>query len=173
MKIETSTVTKLLISGIPRLDPISLFLEDFGPGRGKVTISVFGDSWSAGWGAMGEEFDIRRFLVACNEDYLIRKLSCGIERTIDDYEGLVEAAKQSIRDLRWEDSITKERARRLYQDADQLRDCDCRERLGEHDDILSSCFGDEWYDCLPQKPNPKYEYLKKIVLTIQEALKPQ
>lgn len=30
MKVETSTVTKLVISDVPRLDPISVFLEDFG-----------------------------------------------------------------------------------------------------------------------------------------------
>ena len=173
MKIETSTVTKLLISDIPHLDAISLFLEDFGPGRGKVTINVYSDSWSAGWGAMGEGLDIRQFLIKCDNDYLIRKLSVGIERTIDSYDGLVEDAKKSVIERRKDDWISKEQARILYNDADVLGGCDCRERMGEFENELQQYFGDEWYDCLPQKPNPKYEYLKKIVLTIQEALKLQ
>ena len=30
LKVERSTVTKLVITGAPRLDPITVFLEDFG-----------------------------------------------------------------------------------------------------------------------------------------------
>ncbi|WP_274610010.1 hypothetical protein [Pseudomonas sp. TH39(2020)] len=30
LKVEHSTVTKLIITGAPRLDPITAFLEDFG-----------------------------------------------------------------------------------------------------------------------------------------------
>ncbi|MFP3368200.1 hypothetical protein [Pseudomonas sp. SIMBA_068] len=31
LKVERSTVTKLVITGAPRLDTITVFLEDFGP----------------------------------------------------------------------------------------------------------------------------------------------
>ncbi|BBN63571.1 hypothetical protein KUIN1_27610 [Pseudomonas sp. KUIN-1] len=57
MKIETSTVTKLVISDVPRLDSITVFLEDFGrrdcpiegnPGyqtaQGKITINCWDKS---------------------------------------------------------------------------------------------------------------------------------
>ena len=32
-------------------------------------------------------------------------------------------------------------------------------------------FGDEWYDCLPTKPNPNYQYLCRILDVVREALK--
>ena len=36
MNVETSTVTKLLITGAPNLDPISVYLEDLAPCKGKI-----------------------------------------------------------------------------------------------------------------------------------------
>jgi hypothetical protein len=32
-------------------------------------------------------------------------------------------------------------------------------------------FGDEWWYDFPKKPNPKYEYISKIVDIVKEALK--
>lgn len=39
LKVEHSTVTKLVISGAPNLDPITVFLEDLAPCKGNITIS--------------------------------------------------------------------------------------------------------------------------------------
>ena len=52
MKIEASKVTKLLISEVQGLDPITVFLEDYEPGKGKITVSCWGKSWTAYWGGM-------------------------------------------------------------------------------------------------------------------------
>ncbi|WP_367949531.1 hypothetical protein [Pseudomonas sp. SBB6] len=41
MKVETSIVTKLHITGIEGLDPITVFLDDFEPNRGKITVSCY------------------------------------------------------------------------------------------------------------------------------------
>ena len=170
MKVTTETVSKLIITEIPSQDPISVYLEDMGPGRGKATITCCSDSWTSGWEAIGNEYDIRKFLLACDNDYLIRKFSCGIKRTIDDYDHIADEAKKSIIERRKHDEITKEKARNLYDNAELLASCDCRERLGEHESDLCEYFGDEWYDCLPQELNPKYEYLNKIITIIKAAL---
>ena len=68
LQVERSTVTKLVITGAPRLDPITVFLEDFGrrdcptepdpnyqTAQGKVTINCWDNCWNAyragaGWG---------------------------------------------------------------------------------------------------------------------------
>lgn len=64
MKIESTTVKKLVITGVPSLDAIAVYLEDQGPGRGKATITCFNKCWSYFWGAMGE-CKIREFLLGC------------------------------------------------------------------------------------------------------------
>ncbi|MND66925.1 hypothetical protein D3C80_583300 [compost metagenome] len=58
MNIETSTVTKLLITGAESLDPISVYLEDFAPCKGKITVSCFDKTWHAHWGGMWDVVEI-------------------------------------------------------------------------------------------------------------------
>jgi len=41
MNVEISTVTKLLITGAEGLDPISVYLEDLSPCKGKITVSCY------------------------------------------------------------------------------------------------------------------------------------
>ncbi len=52
MKIETSTVTKLTITEVARLDPITVILEDIEPRKGKIIIECYGKSWSSYWGGL-------------------------------------------------------------------------------------------------------------------------
>lgn len=37
LQVERSTVTKLVITGAPNLNPITVFLEDLAPCKGKIT----------------------------------------------------------------------------------------------------------------------------------------
>lgn len=66
LKVERSTVTKLVITGAPRLDAITVLLEDFGrrdwptesnpnyqTAQGKITINCWDNSWNAYLGGMG------------------------------------------------------------------------------------------------------------------------
>lgn len=43
LQVERSTVTKLVI-GAPSLDPITVFLEDLAPCKGKITVNCWGNS---------------------------------------------------------------------------------------------------------------------------------
>ncbi|WP_336347785.1 hypothetical protein [Pseudomonas monsensis] len=47
LKVERSTVAKLVITGAKNLDRITVFLEDLAPKRGKITVSCWGKSWTA------------------------------------------------------------------------------------------------------------------------------
>jgi hypothetical protein len=168
MVIKESTLTKLTITDVERLDPINVIFEDYGPQRGKVTIEVCGDAWSYFWGAMGEGYTIKSFFVKAGSDYIVRKLSICIQSTIDDdsQEALVSAAKKEIIKTRKEGG-SRWRARDKWHLINEITD----EGKELNADTLYKIFGSEWYDCLPQIPNPKYQYLKRIVETIQAAIK--
>jgi hypothetical protein len=53
----------------PGLDPITVFAEDFAPGRGRITIVCYTESWTAGWGGMGPR-SVRDFVASVNVEYL-------------------------------------------------------------------------------------------------------
>lgn len=72
-------VTRHYIEDVPGLDPITVFLEDFQPGVGRLTVVCYGKSWTAFWGGMGD-CDLRGFMSVVNENYLTDKLSIGKEK---------------------------------------------------------------------------------------------
>ena len=69
MKIETTEVKRLTIKEVPDLDPISVILEDLGPGRGKITVECYGQAWSSFWPAMGNR-TIGEFFCRCDDSYI-------------------------------------------------------------------------------------------------------
>ena len=169
MVVKESTLTKLTIADVPNLDPINVIFEDYGPQRGKVTIEVCGDAWSYFWGAMGEGYTIKNFFLKAGTDYLVRKLKIGLDSTIDDdsQESLVLAAKKHILLIRRRNEITKNSARSIWDLVDEIGD----DGKDANYKILECIFGCDWYDSLPQKPNPHYQHLCRIVDTIKEALR--
>ena len=44
IQVERSTVMKLVITGVPNLYPITVFLEDLPLCKGKITVSCWGKS---------------------------------------------------------------------------------------------------------------------------------
>lgn len=56
------------------LDAITLHLTDHGPGRGELTATCFGRSWTAYWGGMGADRDVASFVASVGSDYLAGKL---------------------------------------------------------------------------------------------------
>ncbi|CAH0531245.1 hypothetical protein [Vibrio hippocampi] len=171
MKIEQSNVTKLYLSEIPRLDPIGVFIEDYSKSQGKITIECFGESWSHYWGAMGGR-TLAEFFTSCNTSYLAGKLS-DIKSGLDDYEAFELKAKKEILKLRRADEIDLDKARYLYDEVDisSLDDDDGEWWCKENCDILSEIFGEEWWYSIPQKENPDYTYLCRIIESVQDGLK--
>lgn len=74
MEIEISQSVKIRLSGLERLDPIEVLVDDYEPGKGKITITCYGKAWTASWFAMSDQ-TISQFFRRCGNDYLIGYLS--------------------------------------------------------------------------------------------------
>ena len=165
MKTVLSTVKKLLITDVAGLDPITVFLEDFEPRKGKITIECYGKSCSAYWGGMGGR-TIAEFFASCDNDYLAGNLSPSLRSTVTDNEGLPDHARKHICKIRRTDDIHAGDARDLYDDADRLSD-----GPNGHESFMFDVFGDDWHFDLPEKPNHKYKYLCKIIDAVRDGIK--
>ena len=75
MEIVKSTVRRLEIFNLPRLDPIRVYLEDYDPGKGRITISCYDAAWVGYWGAMGSR-TIAQFFIDNDAEYLSGNLGC-------------------------------------------------------------------------------------------------
>lgn len=96
-------VRVLRLSELDRLDPVTVFLEDRGNGRGLLVISCYGKAWSAYWGAMGSP--LRQFVASVSPDYLLDRLDSSELTTLKQYRKtnadyllrIVEAVQAGIR----------------------------------------------------------------------------
>lgn len=198
MRIEKSAVTKIVISEVPRVDPIAIFLEDLGQHvyqyddkpshisrQGKITIECYGESWSAYWGGMGDR-TVSQFFSDCSVDYIAGCLRRGtaLEPTVFSGEALELGVRRVIIDCRrgrkaglWEcGRLDKEDARRLFDASDYLGNFETTDGLmhsREASDLLTELFSVEWHHAVTDLafvPNGKYVYLCRIIETIQQAL---
>lgn len=70
MKIERRKVDVVVLSDLTDLDPVKVYLEDLEPGRGSLTVTCYGEAWTAYWGAMGDR-QVAAFIRSCGVDYLL------------------------------------------------------------------------------------------------------
>lgn len=183
MKIETSTVTKLTITGAPALDPITVILEDIEPRKGKIIIECYGKSWSAYWGGMGDR-TIAQFFCSMDEHYIAKNLDQGIDSSIVDSDSIKDGALRQVIAMRrgrmiksflmpgklfryGRDDITLDDARELW---GEIEDADFGDDGWRQPDLMQRIFGDEWWCLTPTKPNPDYQYLCRIICAVQQAL---
>lgn len=194
MKVETSTVTKVVITDVPRLDAITVFLEDFGrrdcptednPGyqtaQGKITINCWDKSWNAYWGGMGPR-TVSEFVVSCGWDYVLNCLDRGISITRFSGDALHSLAKKCIVQRRrqqtgrhnWElGELSKGEAYELWHDIEVLRSIETPNECWHHSKLLTELFGDEWHYSLDGnavEENHDFTYLRRIVEAVQQAL---
>jgi hypothetical protein len=73
VRIEPQTVKAFRIYDAPKLDPISVVMQDLGAGVGRLFIECYGDAWSGYWGATGER-NIEQFVLGCSADYIAGKM---------------------------------------------------------------------------------------------------
>jgi hypothetical protein len=74
------------------LDPITVYLEDEGEGRGRATIVCYNEAWTCYWGSMrGSLLD---FMARCNSSYLVGCMTTGrtTRRSEREYAERVAAA---------------------------------------------------------------------------------
>jgi len=77
LKILESQVQKMEITDLVedfKLDAVAVIIEDLSEGAGRITITCFGQAWTAYFGAMGGKH-ISEFFCSCDEDYLVDALS--------------------------------------------------------------------------------------------------
>tara|TARA_R110000850_G_C9678282_1_gene437604 strand:+ start:43 stop:594 length:552 start_codon:yes stop_codon:yes gene_type:complete len=173
MQIEQSNVTKLKLTDLDRLDPVTVFIEDYEPGKGKITFECFGKSWSSYWGGMSGR-GIAEFFLSCNTAYLVNCLwDHSQESTELDYDGLTSSIRKSVLELRKEEMLEAFTARELYNihdwsdyAPDHCYDTwTCPDFVEEHEfDRLDLHDRD-----IPTKSTPDYCYLARIVEAISEA----
>lgn len=167
MKIERSQVTKLVITDAPRLDPITVFLEDIEPRKGRITIQCYDKAWTAYWGGMGE-CTIAHFFTTVSPDYIAGNLSVGIRRTVYNPHDAEQFCKDYVCKERRKRDLNADDARELFNDIDMESFDD---DAWTNADLFRRLFGDEWWYALPQSPNPEYQYLCRIIEAVQVALR--
>lgn len=195
LTVERSTVTKLVVTGAPRLDPITVFLEDFGrrdcptesnpnyqTAQGKITINCWDSSWNAYWGGMGPR-TVAEFVAQCDWHYILNCLDRGISPTVFSGEALHNFAKKCIVQRRrqqtgrhnWElGELSKEDARSLWCDIDVLRNIESSGECWHQSELLTELFGDEWHyplDGNAVAENHQFNYLRRVVEAVQQALR--
>lgn len=185
MKIERSTVTKLLITDLLnseyRLDPVTVYAENFGNAQGKILIECYGKAWACYWGAMGDGTLLEDFFLSVGTDYIINCLVPGIEVNKYDPSQAQDRLKETIIKRRrlldnwyfkkdWNyDSLDKQEARELW---NRLEDEHFYDDPAGNSDIICAIEGhDEWWNALPMSPNPDYGYLKRIVEAVKASFK--
>ena len=167
MNIEASTVRKLKITDVKGLDHVSVFLEDFEPRKGKITIEVCGKSWSSCWGGMGGQ-TISEFFRSCDNGYLARNLQQGIRSEIETTDDIQDHLKSRVIESRREYDFDADEARELFDRIESMYVGDTLESLDYG--LMSEILGDDWWCDVPKQKNPEYEYLCRIIDNVKEAL---
>lgn len=160
MKIESIIVKTLRITEIERLDPITLSIDD---ANGKLTVEVYGKSWSASWGS-AQRTSVSSFFLSCDNGYLVNCLDRGISSTITDFDEIPNYLKRLVFKGRREYDFDAKEAREMY---DSLQNVS----FENHEQLYHfrlSAISDWQYD-LPTMINPDYNYLDRIVTAIKTA----
>lgn len=170
MQVEISQSFKMRITELDRLDPVEVLVDDYEPGKGKITITCYGKAWTASWFAMSGQ-TISQFFRRCGNDYLIGYLSPQLEQQIDgDNDDNITFVKREIIKLLRANEITKEEAREYWDEAVSSEDVksDICTWLSGSD--LSGLLGDDpYYANWPMVENHHYKYLSRICDAVKEA----
>ena len=73
MRTEEIRARVLTIHDAPKLDPITVVLQDVGPGQGRLIVECWCSAWAAYWGGMGDR-TLAEFIASCDACYVSGKL---------------------------------------------------------------------------------------------------
>lgn len=168
MQLSVTNTTKIVLTQLERLDPVTIYLDNPTPGRGKITIECFGKSWSSFWPAMGGR-RVEEFFVSCDDEYLAGNLStCRSHIPVTDQDEICAAVRQAIINQRLSGELEKDEARRFWNEADSVT---LTSDYCSAPELMTAAFGDEWWLCLPEKENPDYNYLVRIIQAVRDGLR--
>jgi hypothetical protein len=74
---KPTNVEVLTIYDADGLDPITVLLQDFGGGNGRVIVECYCQAWAAWWGAMGP-VSLRAFLLGCDPGYIVSRMGAKV-----------------------------------------------------------------------------------------------
>lgn len=175
MKIEQSQVSKYLISEIKNLDPVQVYVEDFGSGKGQITIKCWNSVYSYFWGSTGRD-TIIEFFLSCDKYYLLGKFIGGNSDEFN-VEGTINNIKHQVLQFRREDYVNKKDMRDYWGFAiyelgaiSSLHELECwAQEYGEIGDIEVL---QEWWELITNSPSQEALTLRdRIIPIVQEALK--
>lgn len=69
----SKTVEVITIPAKAALDSITVVLQDFEPGKGRLIVECYGDAWSTYWGAMSGQ-TLRQFISESDSGYVTNRL---------------------------------------------------------------------------------------------------
>ena len=169
--IEKMDVLSFTITGAERLDPVRVMIENYEPGKGRITVTCYGQAWTGAWFAMGGD-TVQAFIKRVSNDYLIGCLAPRLESSVDDdNDANLEFVKSQIIKLRRERELDAEKAREMWdeaENADDVKACCCDYGIGNE---LLELFGDDpCYARWPSVPNPNYQYLDRILNAVRVGL---
>lgn len=174
LKVERSTVTKLVITGAPNLDSITVLLEDLAPCKGKITVNSWGKSWTAHWGGMWGGLSIGQFFCELNTGYIIGYFDQAMNSRQFSGEALANKVRRLVLKECRQFCYGSDEARDRFDEAEDLRESPSFDHLhAAHSELMTKLFGDEWWHLTNDstEPNPDYIYLERIILAVQHALK--
>lgn len=73
------SVTRYRIEDAPGLDPVTVYVENYEPGKGRMVVTCYASAWTAFWGAMGEDTTLEQFVASCSPDYVADNMVWGAD----------------------------------------------------------------------------------------------
>ena len=152
MKVETSQVTKIHISNIEGIEPITVILEDLGQSSGKLIVKCSYEVWTCQL-VWSEESSFIETISSMNVEYLQAYLS-GSEQFIIDGEKV----QSDILHLRRNKKLDRLTARKLYSVSFKQFVCVW---LAENEKLIARIYGGDKHS-VPHRDNWHYLYERKI-----------
>ena len=171
LKVSAGTVPvqKLVITGHPDIDAVCVYLEDHGKAHsetshaGKLILTVDGLAYTYYWSHMGDK-PLPVFLASAYTRYITQKLAGDMPSMLPDPDALEGVLQAGIVKMRRNFDLSKDDARELYsRAAGMVMPLDDRA-------LMNDVLGEEWWDRLPEKPNPRYVTLRMAVEAMQDVL---
>ncbi|BBV66734.1 hypothetical protein STW0522KLE44_31220 [Klebsiella sp. STW0522-44] len=103
--VEKMDVLAFTVTGAERLDPVRVMIENYEPGKGRITITCFGKAWTGAWFAMGGD-TVQKFMKRVSNEYLIGYFDPQLQSAVDDdNDANLAFVKNEIIKLRREQDI--------------------------------------------------------------------
>ena len=142
--IQQRMTETYVISGAKNLDPVTVYVTNYAPGKGKLVIECDCEAWAYYWGAMGDR-NLQQFVLQANNHYLAGKLSRTHHQT--DFDAINDEARKFGIELGVISDVEVTMAR----------------------DTMTEIYGSDWHMDLPQCYTSEYQHVCKILDAVKEA----